>query len=230
MQLTFASYNIHKAVGLDGRRDADRIIRVLHELRADVVALQEADTRFGQRQAVLPRALVEEAQWQIVPIHMHFGGMGWHGNSILVRKGIEICEAEGMDLPSLEPRGAIRALLRNEGRFFEVLGTHLDLSGLLRRRQIEVICNTLAMSEMPAVIMGDLNEWSAMGGSLHAFSKAWHVLAPGRSFPSRRPLAPLDRIAHTDHWQSGEAEVHHSSLAVSASDHLPVKVELQIVA
>ena len=41
MHLTFASYNIHKAVGIDGRRDADRIIRVLHEMDADVVALQE---------------------------------------------------------------------------------------------------------------------------------------------------------------------------------------------
>ena len=38
MQLTFASYNIHKAVGLDRRRDPDRILAVLREIDADVIA------------------------------------------------------------------------------------------------------------------------------------------------------------------------------------------------
>lgn len=47
MQLKFASYNIHKAVGLDARRDPDRIITVLREVDADVIALQECDRRFG---------------------------------------------------------------------------------------------------------------------------------------------------------------------------------------
>ena len=54
MRLTFASYNIHKAVGVDGRRDADRIISVLRELQADVIALQECDRRFGERESVRP--------------------------------------------------------------------------------------------------------------------------------------------------------------------------------
>ena len=49
VELKFASYNIHKAVGTDGRRDPDRILSVLHELGADVVALQEVDRRFGRR-------------------------------------------------------------------------------------------------------------------------------------------------------------------------------------
>ena len=60
MELTFASYNIHKAVGLDRRRDPDRIINVLREIDADVIALQEADRRFGQRASVLPRASLDD--------------------------------------------------------------------------------------------------------------------------------------------------------------------------
>ena len=39
--VTVATYNVHEWVGADGRRDPDRIIRVLRELRADVIALQE---------------------------------------------------------------------------------------------------------------------------------------------------------------------------------------------
>ncbi|MEL7014297.1 MAG: endonuclease/exonuclease/phosphatase family protein, partial [Pseudomonadota bacterium] len=43
------SYNIRKAVGLDWRRDAGRIVDVLGEIDADVVVLQEADKRLGAR-------------------------------------------------------------------------------------------------------------------------------------------------------------------------------------
>ena len=48
-----ASYNVHKCIGRDGKFDPDRICRVIHELRADVVALQEADSRFGERTGLL---------------------------------------------------------------------------------------------------------------------------------------------------------------------------------
>jgi endonuclease/exonuclease/phosphatase family metal-dependent hydrolase len=41
--ITVASYNIRKAVGLDRRRDPGRIIAILAEIDADIVALQEAD-------------------------------------------------------------------------------------------------------------------------------------------------------------------------------------------
>jgi len=54
-----ASYNIHKAVGTDRLRKPDRIIEVLNEIDADVVALQEADRRFGRRIAVIPEWMLE---------------------------------------------------------------------------------------------------------------------------------------------------------------------------
>jgi endonuclease/exonuclease/phosphatase family metal-dependent hydrolase len=49
--VTVASYNMRKAIGLDRRRDPHRVLDVLHEIDADVVALQEADKRFGGRAA-----------------------------------------------------------------------------------------------------------------------------------------------------------------------------------
>ena len=52
--MRIASYNIRKAVGLDWRRDPDRIVDVLAEIDADVVVLQEADRRIGARAGVLP--------------------------------------------------------------------------------------------------------------------------------------------------------------------------------
>ena len=60
MELTFASYNIHKGVGLDRRRDPERILAVLREIDADVIALQEADRRLGRRETVIPRQMLQD--------------------------------------------------------------------------------------------------------------------------------------------------------------------------
>jgi len=48
-----ASYNMRKAIGSDRRRRPDRILDVLNEIDADVIALQEADRRFGERSSAV---------------------------------------------------------------------------------------------------------------------------------------------------------------------------------
>ena len=232
MQLTFASYNIHKAVGVDGRRDADRIVTVLREIDADVIALQECDFRFGERESVLPKAMLDETPWHHAPVAKRARSLGWHGNALLVRKGIEIGEAHPLDLPTLEPRGAVRADLLVEGRRLRVFGMHLDLSGLRRRDQIRSVlrhCDECE-SACPTVMMGDFNQWGRGSGALRELAGSWSALAIGNSFPSRHPIAPLDRIVHSSEWSCHHASVHHSALAAVASDHLPVKATLELTA
>lgn len=231
VQLKFASYNIHKAVGADGRRDPERILAILHETGADVVALQEADRRLGRRPTSLPHQMIEAHHWQLVPVAVRPDSIGWHGNAMLVRHGIEIVDATPVDLPRIEPRGAIRADLRLGGRLVRVVGMHLDLSGLRRRHQIQSVLSHLAQCSNPAaptVLMGDLNEWSAQRGCLGAFDRSWQVISPGFSFPSRRPVARLDRIIASAHWAYGASGVHHSALAARGSDHLPVWADLAL--
>lgn len=231
MELKFASYNIHKAVGLDRRRDPERILAILREIDADVVALQETDRRFGLREAVLPRhSIASHTPYQVVPLALRPDSMGWHGNALLVRRGIAVLGAEHIALPTLEPRGAVCAELGAGGRLLRVVGMHLDLSGLHRRRQLRTVITHLGHEHdpMPTVLMGDFNEWSARGGSLREFGRAWHVLAPGRSFPARRPLAPLDRIVISRDWEMLATGVHHSTLSARGSDHLPVFARLAL--
>jgi endonuclease/exonuclease/phosphatase family metal-dependent hydrolase len=230
MELTFASYNIHKAIGLDGRRDPDRIISVLRELKADVIALQEADFRFGERESVLPKAMLDDTPWRAAPVTKRPRSLGWHGNALLVRRDIDIEHAEPVALPMLEPRGAVRADLVVEGRRLRVLGMHLDLSGLRRRDQIKAILRHCKDCETacPTVLMGDFNQWGRGTGAVREFAGGWHPLPTGASFPSRRPLAPLDRIVHSPEWTCHEAGVHHSALAAAASDHLPVRATLRL--
>lgn len=226
MELTFASYNIHKAVGVDGRRNPDRILAVLHEIGADVVALQEVDRRFGARESVIPRQALEEHGWCPAPCRTRQASIGWHGNTILVRRGIEIAGAEPIELPKLEPRGAVCAHLVVEGKPLHVVGMHLDLSGVRRLHQVEAVQAHMRERQGPAVLMGDFNEWSPRGRCFAAFGNGWVVLTPGRSYPSRRPLAQLDRIVHSPGWSCQQVRVHHSALAAVASDHLPVTARL----
>lgn len=229
MQITFASYNIHKAVGLDRRRDPDRILAILREIDADVIALQEVDRRFGLRESVLPLAsIADHTPYRVVPLVTRPHSIGWHGNALLVRRDIEVAEVASVALPMLEPRGAIRADLVVAGQRLRVVGMHLDLSGIRRRQQVRSILSHVADCEhgCPAVLMGDLNEWALHGGCLREFAEGWQVLAPGRSFPARRPVAQLDRIVASRDWQVVEAKVHHSALASRGSDHLPVIARL----
>ncbi len=229
MNLTFASYNIHKAVGLDRRRDPERILAVLREIDADVIALQEADRRFGDRASVLPRQMIDDhTPWRAVPLQSRPDSIGWHGNALLVRRGIEVVLAEPVHLPALEPRGAVCADLRVAGRALSVVGLHLDLSGLRRRRQLRAVFDHLAASGAahPAVLMGDFNQWSHQRGAMREINDGWQLITPGNSFPSRQPVAALDRIVISRHWICEQAGVHHSALAARASDHLPVFARL----
>ena len=228
MHLTFASYNIHKAIGGDGKRNPTRILDVIDELDADIIALQEVDIRFGDRQSVLDLQDIEQRNWQVAALPTKPQSLGWHGNAILVRNRIEILEIESEDLPQLEPRGAIRAKLRTGGADICVTAMHLDLSGLRRKRQFAHLCNASRAPGLPAVMMGDCNEWVRPIGGNRGLAAHWEMIAPGQSFPARRPMLALDRVMHTPHWDVLETQVHNSALARQASDHLPIKVTLSL--
>ncbi|QPQ55971.1 endonuclease/exonuclease/phosphatase family protein [Allosphingosinicella flava] len=220
-----ASYNMRKAVGTDRRRRPDRILDVLNEVGADVVALQEADRRFGERQSALPLHMIEEhSDYRPVPFGARDGSLGWHGNAILVRKDAEVTGHAMLHLPSLEPRGAVMADVRVHGEALRVVGMHLDLSGLWRRRQAHAILHRLEHEErgLPTVLMGDLNEWSAKGGCLRDFGHHYRLADCGKSFHARRPVAQLDRIMVSGGVEILESGAHQSASARKASDHLPI--------
>ena len=220
-----ASYNMRKAIGTDRRRRPDRTIDVLNELDADVIALQEADRRFGARASAIPFHLLDEhSDYKPVMFEARAGSMGWHGNALLVKKGVEIVDKTMLHLPSLEPRGAVLADIRLGSESLRVVGMHLDLSGLWRRRQAHAILEHIHAREgaMPTVLMGDLNEWSRQGGCLRDFAQHCRFADTGRSFHARRPVAQLDRIMVTGGLGIGECGVHDSATSRKASDHLPV--------
>jgi endonuclease/exonuclease/phosphatase family metal-dependent hydrolase len=219
-----ASYNIHKAIGTDRRRMPERVLEVLGEVDADIIALQEADRRFGVRSAAIPPALMERlSDYKPVPLDVQMDSMGWHGNALLVRKAARIDTSDVLHLPYLEPRGATMAEVTLGGLSLRVFGMHLDLSGLWRRRQAAAVIQAAAQGEpMPTVLMGDLNEWSANRGCLADFAHHYSFAPCGRSFHARRPIASLDKIMHCDRLTLTACGVHDSASSRKASDHLPI--------
>jgi endonuclease/exonuclease/phosphatase family metal-dependent hydrolase len=221
---------MRKAIGTDRRRRPERTLEVLRELDADVVALQEADRRFGSRASAIPLHMIEEhSDYKPVAFDARDGSIGWHGNALLVRKSVDVLRKELLHLPSLEPRGAVMADIRLDGEELRVVGMHLDLSGLWRRQQAHAILHHLDSREapMPAVLMGDLNEWSARGGCLRDFGHHLTFAECGRSFHTRRPVVQLDRIMVTPGLGIEESGVHQSAAARKASDHYPVWAKLR---
>ena len=61
MTLRIATYNIRKCLGTDRRRDAQRTLRVIERLDADIVMLQEADMRLGHRPPAFSPHLLQAA-------------------------------------------------------------------------------------------------------------------------------------------------------------------------
>ncbi|MEG3159981.1 endonuclease/exonuclease/phosphatase family protein [Sphingomonas sp. LB2R24] len=225
-----ASYNIHKGIGLDRRRNPERVVEVLREIDADVIALQEADRRFGAKACVLPHHLLEEhSDWKPVDFGLRALSMGWHGNVILVRKSARVVASEPLHLPALEPRGAVMADVQLAGGTIRVLGMHLDLSGLWRRKQAAAIMNHVdsCAHRHPTVMMGDLNEWSAGAGCLRDFGRDYAFAETGASFHSRRAIARLDRIMVSRELSVVDCGVHASPAARKASDHLPIWAMLE---
>ena len=220
-----ASYNMRKAIGTDRKRRPERTIDVLNELDADIIALQEADRRFGSRASAIPLAMLDaHSDYKAVELDIRAGSIGWHGNALLVRKEVEVLEHHLFHLPSLEPRGAVLADVEVDGALLRCVGMHLDLSGLWRRRQARAILSHLEgrPGAPSTILMGDLNEWSAQGGCLRDFA-AGHEFAPcGRSFHARRPIASLDRIMVSRDLKVVDSGAHRTALSRRASDHLPI--------
>ncbi|MEI4470415.1 endonuclease/exonuclease/phosphatase family protein [Frigidibacter sp. MR17.24] len=230
MQIRLASYNIRKCLGMDRRRLPARTLDVVNALSADIVALQEVDRRRAPRPFALPPELIAaETHLRPVEIAPNPESLGWHGQSILLRRGLRAVAVDRIDLPSLEPRGAIAVEVEGEdGATFRVVTVHLALMRHWRRRQLAALSLRLAGAPpMPTAILGDFNEWSTRGG-LEPLQAGFRIHAPGRSFPARQPMGRLDRVALSDGVQLIHAGVLDTPVSRLASDHLPIWADVKL--
>lgn len=233
--LTLASWNLHRGRGRDGRVDPDRILRALETgimpERPDIIALQEADDESALQAGFLDIAGVEAATG-LRRLQGHEWGPyshGFQGNIVLVSPRLRIAHAQPLDLPGVWPRGAL--VLELHRPRLRLVAVHLSLSLALRVVQMRTIGQFHARRPaMPLVVMGDLNEWRPWNGWPFSERVAGRRLHGPlvRSFPSVRPVLPLDRVLCDVPGAVTALRALRGACFAEASDHLPVVAQLTL--
>ncbi|MBK4734186.1 endonuclease/exonuclease/phosphatase family protein [Noviherbaspirillum pedocola] len=219
--LTAVTYNIHDAIGTDGRYAPERIAGVLAEIGADVIALQEVPLGGGGRASVLD--LLREA----TGFHAAEGPTldtptRRFGNAVLSRYPVVGIRSIDLSFGSREPRGALDADISCHGHPLRVIATHLGLRPAERRHQIRLLLQEFDTDRMPVILMGDLNEWFVWGRPLRWLRAHFDAVPAPRTFPSRLPVFALDRLWISPRHHLVQVRVHATPLARIASDHLPL--------
>jgi endonuclease/exonuclease/phosphatase family metal-dependent hydrolase len=232
-RLVIASYNIHRGVGLDRKRDLDRIGAVIAETGADVVGLQEVIRENGADHLDQALYLATNLRMNLVMGETRQLTNGAkYGNAVLSR--LPVLGASQCDLSwrAREPRGCVRVDLGVNGTSLHIFNCHFGLAFRERRDQLRILATFIkdaASLAGPRVLMGDFNEWHTgpiTRGLKREFSSPMRRMR--RTHPSWFPLFALDRIYWDVELEGQAFLVHRSKLARVASDHLPVVVTLRV--
>jgi endonuclease/exonuclease/phosphatase family metal-dependent hydrolase len=227
---TVATYNVHRCVGLDFRRDPGRIAAVIRELDADVVALQEVDNRSdGTHESAQMDYLAAVTGCEAVAGPTIRRSNGHYGNLLLTRWPMMESREINLCVSCREPRAAIDARLSIYGIEVRVIATHLGLAFSERWQQFSRLSELMAVNDPSLLILlGDMNEWLPMSRGFRLLQRLLGRSPVTRSFPSWGPFLALDRIWVRPKETLKKVEVHITHLSRIASDHLPVAAEVEI--
>lgn len=227
-RIRLASYNVHRAIGLDGKCRPERILGVLREIEADVFALQEVEAR--DEGSDMLAWLAEETGYQAIAGTTLIRHDGHYGNGLLTRLPIASVTLCDLSWRGREPRGAIAADLEADGAGpLRVVATHLGLRPAERRDQVQRLIKLF--TDVPrdrAVLMGDVNEWFLWGRPLRRLHRYFKHTPAIATFPSPLPFLALDRVWTHPRSLLQKMHAHMTPLSKVASDHLPLVATLDV--
>jgi endonuclease/exonuclease/phosphatase family metal-dependent hydrolase len=230
-RITVASYNIHGCVGKDRARDVARVAQVIRDIDADVVGLQEVDSRAGPHSDSMQMDyLSRETGLQAIGGAAIMRYNRHYGNLILTRHPVRDVRRIDLSVRRQEPRGAVDVDLDIHGVLVRVLVTHFGLGIAERRFQAQRLLK--ALDQYPAepttilVVMGDFNEWFPLSRSLGWLSKRLGPVRAPLTYPAFLPLLPLDRIWVTPASALIDIQALNTGQTRICSDHLPVKATI----
>jgi endonuclease/exonuclease/phosphatase family metal-dependent hydrolase len=228
-EITVASYNVHRCIGTDRVHDPARIVAVLRELEADIVALQEVSSQRDVGRVDQATYLAEKAERFVVEGPTLRRGQRSYGNVLLSRWRPVAVRCVDLSLSNREPRGAIDADIDVESRVIRFVATHFGLRRMERRRQVRSLLEAIAGQRRSfCILAGDFNEWLPGSQSLRAFDQCFGAAPRLRTFPSNRPTFALDRIWVQPSAALTDITVHATPLARVASDHLPIRARIAL--
>lgn len=222
-QLRIATYNVHGAVGLDGRRDPARQLRILTRMGADCIALQEfVNEPTPQGEPLLDHWCKSLGMRGCIAPGFERGRQQF-GNAVLTRHPTLRRAEYDISAPGGRRRIVLEVVLAVHGREVRVLCVHCAVRARPRAAQYDMLIDLVrARSADVSLLVGDFNEWRASNAAFRELSR--HLSAgPARpTFPAIAPALALDRI-----WVSRSAgllgtRVDSARPARYASDHLPV--------
>ena len=224
--LKLATYNTHRGIGFDRRRSAARIVGVLEELQADVVALQEVEKRDHWEIDALSH-FADSHGYQLLQGPTMFEPGGHYGNAVLTRLPVTRTRLADISYRRREPRGALIVDLQWKAAPMRIVATHLGLLPRERRYQLRQLLPYLEAEDFEAIaLMGDFNEWFLWGRPLRWLHKLFPDMPLRRSFPAPCPIFALDCIWLRPARCLQRQDAYRSPLAKRASDHLPVVAEI----
>lgn len=225
-----ATYNVHGCIGRDGRHDPNRVAKVIEELDADVVALQEftypGTVALETRTPVVLTAL-DRYQCALGPTRQTLSDE-WFGNALLTRHPIVDVHRLDISIERRERRGALAATIDVGGTLLHVLAAHLGLRIPERRFQVRRILEYLdSVRNEFFVVLGDFNDWLPGRSVVHVLDERLGQPPRPASFPVYWPMVPLDRIWVHPLTALRRVFAHRTPAALVASDHLPVVAEIE---
>jgi len=231
-----ATYNIHKCRGVDGRVHPERVARVLEEVNADIISLQEVVSHEG-------RGIADHQADYLAGRLGLFGAMGEsrkhrggaYGNVTLSRWDFRLVRPIDITVAGREQRVALRTDIRLDRHVLHVFNVHLGTAVRERRLQAARLIDRDLLRAIdisgPRLVLGDFNEWlhgmvtRTLVAEFHLTDLRAH-LARVRSYPALLPVLNLDHIYFDHHLRIERAFFHRTRRSMIASDHLPLVADL----
>lgn len=227
--MRIVTYNIHKGRGMDGRISIKRIVDVLAELDADIVALQEVFSVSDSHQGQVETIAEKLDMYPAFGCTRHHQGRPY-GNAILTRWPILLWRDLNISWGPREKRGCIRADVKTPRGILHVYNIHMGTRYFERRHQVRTFLSSKQLHEDlvgTRVLVGDFNEWikglttRMLSEKFESLNLALHI-GKRRSYPGFLPLLHLDHIYFERPLHVEKAELIRTRLARVASDHLPL--------
>ncbi|MBX6371302.1 MAG: endonuclease/exonuclease/phosphatase family protein [Acidothermus sp.] len=225
-EIRLLSYNIRSL-----RDDPAAVARVILDVAADVVCIQEAP-RFLRWRAKCARLARESGLYVVT------GGRTAAGVLLLAALRVGVRWTRDIRLshqPGLHHRGVALAGLEIAGRRFVVGSIHLGLDAAERVRHVDEILAIpeIAQPDGPVILAGDINEepsgvaWQRLAAR---FTDAYAAagVGSGETYSARTPRSRIDAIFLGEGLTAVECGVPEHPAIPRASDHRPVAAVLTL--
>jgi len=232
------TYNVHKCRGLDRRVQPERIIQILKDMNADIIALQEVLSIEGKRlEDNQARFIAEELGFSYrIGENRRLNG-GGYGNVTLSRFPLLFSHNYDLSHHGREERGCLRTDIRlGKKSVLHLYNVHLGTAYRERRQQARRILNLEILKNGnltgPRILLGDFNDWtrgltSRLLADHFQGEDIRRYLRRSRTYPGLLPCLHLDHIYFDKTLEIEWAVLHRSRKALIASDHLPIVADFR---